>query len=393
MNAAQTYMSVVAAGVGRLLWRTHREMIGGVTGATRVDEGLRPSAADERWPAISIYGWSGAIALVMSTEFLAQPFVWRSWALGDILSAWGLILIDRLIVAASIATCILAAGRAPLRTTAARGGLLFVAVLSGAAVGEGLRLMLDLGGDRSDARAIIGRIAAWTFAGAAVAGILAAWRFAAATAATAELARIRAAKLRQLTMATQLEALQRQIEPHFLFNTLATIKRLGRTAPDEGRRLLSRLLEFISTTLAAGTMAEITLGQELDLARAYLDVCQARMGSRLTVTWQVDPALRSRPFPPFMLGTLLENAIKHGLAPLEAGGAIAVSAQADGSMLQLVVEDTGVGFTAQGGAGIGLANLVARLRLLYGSRATFTLEPGPQRGVRTVIRTPDALPT
>ncbi len=203
-------------------------------------------------------------------------------------------------------------------------------------------------------------------------------------------ARARAAQLRQLTTATQLEALQRQIEPHFLFNTLATIKRLGHTAPDEGRRLLSRLLEFISTTLAAGTMAEITLGKELDLARAYLDVCQARMGPRLTVTWCVDPALRSRPFPPFMLGTLLENAIKHGLAPLEAGGAIAVTAESDGSMLQVVVEDTGAGFAAQRGAGIGLTNLVARLRLLYGSRASFTLEPALQRGVRCVIRTPDA---
>lgn len=343
----------------------------------------------EAWPAVTIFGWAGAIALVMSTEFLAQPFIWRSWVLRDIAAGWALIIGDRLIVAVAIGICVVTAGRVQVRGVA-QGALFCLAVLLGATAGEGLRLLIDPLGDRPDLLAVIGRIAAWTLAGAAMAGILAAWRSGTAYAATAEIAAVRASELHQLTTATELEALQRQIEPHFLFNTLATIKRLGRTAPEEGRHLLSRLLEFIAATLAAGGVAETTLGQELDLAEAYLDVCKARMGARLDVEWRIDPALRSRRFPSLMLGTLLENAIKHGLSPLEAGGAIAVSAAADGPMLKVVVQDTGAGVTAQSGAGIGLANLAARLRLLYGAHATFSLEPGARGGVRAIIRTPDA---
>jgi LytS/YehU family sensor histidine kinase len=355
-----------------------------------MSEPLRRAAVREAWPALTIFAWAAAIALVMSTEFLAQPFVWRSWTAPDILRGWGLILGDRLIVAAAIGICIVAAGRAPIRGVVSQGALFCFAVLVGAAAGEWLRLLVDPLGDRSDLPAVVGRIAAWTLAGAAMAGILAAWRSGTAYAATAEVAQSRASQMRQLTTATQLEALQRQIEPHFLFNTLATIKRLGRTDPQEGRRLLSRLLEFIAATLAAGGVAETTLGQELDLAKAYLDVCRARMGARLEVIWRFDPELRDRPFPSLMLGTLLENAIKHGLSPLEAGGAIAVSAVADGKMLEVIVQDTGVGVAAQSGAGIGLANLVARLRLLYGAQASFSIEPGAQGGVRATIRTPDA---
>lgn len=347
------------------------------------------AAMHEAWPGLTVFTWAAAIALVMSTEFLAQPFIWRSWTFGDILAGWGLIIGDRLIVAAAIGICVVAAGSLRVRGVA-QGALFCLAVLLGATAGEWLRLLIDPLGDRPELPAMIGRIAAWTLAGAAIAGILAAWRSGTAYAATAEITEVRASQLRQLTTATELEALQRQIEPHFLFNTLATIKRLGRTAPEEGRQLLSRLLEFIAATLAAGGVAETTLGQELDLAEAYLEVCKARMGSRLDVEWRIDPTLRSRPFPSLMLGTLLENAIKHGLSPLEGGGAIAVSAVAEGPTLKVVVQDTGAGVTAQSGAGIGLANLTARLRLLYGARASFSLEPGALGGVRAIIRTPHA---
>jgi signal transduction histidine kinase len=343
------------------------------------------------WPALSIFAWGGAIALVMSSEFLAQPFIWRSWGLGDIALEWAVILGDRLIVAGAIAACIVAAGRAPVRSAALRTALFCAAVLAGAAAGEGLRGLLDPQGDRPDLAAVVGRILAWSLAATAVGGILAAWRHSEAAAASAEAAQIRAAKLRQLTTATQLEALQRQIEPHFLFNTLATIKRLGLTSPQEGRLLLSRFLAFTSAALAMGVDAETTLGQELDLAKAYLDVCAARMGPRLTVVWEVEPHCRDRRFPALMLGTLLENALKHGLAPMAAGGLLTISARTEERMLQVSVTDTGAGVTAQGGVGIGLANLTARLRLLHGARARFSLEPQPGGGVRAAIRIPDDL--
>ncbi|THD62871.1 histidine kinase [Phenylobacterium sp.] len=350
------------------------------------------TAAREPWPAARIFIWAGAIGLVMSTEFFAQPFVWRSWTLDDILLGWLPILADRLVVAGAMAACMVAAGWRPARSLGLRGAQFALAALAGATAGEGLRRVLHLYGERDDLAATLGRIAAWTLAGSALGGIVAAWRFGADYAATAEAAQMRAARLRQLTTATQLEALQRQIEPHFLFNTLATIKRLGVTSPREGRQLLSRFLDFTTATLSAEREAETTLGQELDLAKAYLDVCAARMGERLTVVWDVDEAARDRRFPALMLGTLLENALKHGLAPVEAGGTITVSARRRGPRLEVAVADSGSGLTGQAsGAGIGLANLVARLRLLYGPAAAFALEPQPQGGVRAVIGVPDAL--
>jgi len=349
------------------------------------------AVARDGWPALSIFAWGGAIALVMSSEFLAQPFIWRSWGLGDIALGWAVILGDRLIVAGAIAACIVLAERAQTRSAILRAVLFGAAVLAGAAAGEGLRGLIDPLGDRLDLPAVIGRILAWTLAASAVGGILAAWRHSEAAAATAQAAQIRAAQMRQLTTATQLEALQRQIEPHFLFNTLATIKRLGVTSPIEGRRLLSLFLEFTSATLATGVDAETTLGQELDLAKAYLDVCAARMGTRLKVVWEIEPGCRDRRFPALMLGTLLENALKHGLAPMAAGGVITISARVEGRVMEVAVSDTGAGVTAQGGVGIGLANLTARLRLLYSARARFSLEPRPGGGVRATIAIPDDL--
>jgi hypothetical protein len=350
------------------------------------------AAGREPWSALRIFAWAGVIGLVMSTEFLAQPFVWRSWALGDIVLGWLAILADRLVVAGAVAACMALAVRVPARRLAMRGLMLALAALAGAVTGEGLRRLLGFYGERADLAATLGRIAAWTLAGVAVGGIVAAWRFGADYAATAEAAQMRAARLRQLTTATQLEALQRQIEPHFLFNTLATIKRLGLISPQEGRHLLSRFLDFTTATLSAEHHAETTLGQELDLAKAYLDVCAARMGARLTVVWDVDEATRDRRFPALMLGTLLENALKHGLAPVAQGGTITVSARCDGPRLEVAVADSGAGLTGEAsGAGIGLANLVARLRLLYGPAAVFALEPQAEGGVRAVIGVPDAL--
>jgi LytS/YehU family sensor histidine kinase len=258
-------------------------------------------------------------------------------------------------------------------------------------LGEALRVGLDPFSDRTDTPAILGRIVQWTLIGAVCAGILAFWRLSADLATVAADEGAADARVRRMLLTAELEGLQRQIEPHFLFNTLATIKRFGESAPEDARALLERLFDYLSGIFAASPDQSSSLGAELDLVTAYLDVCAVRMGARLTVVNGIDPRLRACSLPPLMLGTLVENAVRHGLAPSPNGGTIALSARVSGANLEIRVEDDGAGLSTESGAGMGLANLASRLRLLYGRRASLRLEAGSDRGVRAVLSLPYAL--
>lgn len=335
--------------------------------------------------AAVVFAWAGAVGLLMSTQFLAQPFVWRNWAPDEILDGWLRIAGDRLVVAGAVAAFVVAANTAPWRGRQ-RLILLAIAVVSGAVVGELLRGWLDPFAARMDALAIAGRIVHWTLISAAGVGILACWRLREDYATTAARAKAADARVRRLLVASELDALQRQIEPHFLFNTLATIRRFGHTDPAEGLALLERLFRYVSRIFAASRNRDSTLGAELDLALAYLDVCQVRMGPRLRVRVDVPEDLRTWAFPPLMLGTLVENAMRHGLAPAPGGGTIELSASQAGGRLEVRVCDDGVGLTGEGGAGLGLANLIERLKLIYRDKASFRLEAARPHGVRAVIR-------
>jgi len=129
-----------------------------------------------------------------------------------------------------------------------------------------------------------------------------------------------------------------------------------------------------------------TLGRELALVRAYLDVQQVRMGRRLTVHVDVPESLRDRPFPPMMLISLVENAIKHGLNPLAEGGSISLAATERDGMLDVSVSDSGRGIGDNLGSGVGLANIRGRLLALYGPRAELVLAASAPRGVRASLR-------
>jgi two-component sensor histidine kinase len=193
----------------------------------------------------------------------------------------------------------------------------------------------------------------------------------------------------QMTQA-HLSALQAQIEPHFLFNTLATVKRLYETAPNRGREMLSSLIGYLRAALPSMRMSGSTVARELDLAQAYLTVLKMRMGDRLKFVVETADDLRTAEMPPLVLGTLLENAIKHGLGGLPEGGRIeirvahapATSANGNGApRLQLEVRDDGAGFAGDGGTGMGLANTRSRLAALYGDAAALRLERNEPRGV------------
>jgi signal transduction histidine kinase len=211
-----------------------------------------------------------------------------------------------------------------------------------------------------------------------------------ADARAAEVSRAQLAgdELRASTAEARLQALQAQVEPHFLFNTLAHVKWLYRRDPERGRRMLDRLLDYLHAALPRVRQAATTLDQELQLTRAYLDIHQLRIGGRLAVTIEVPEEIARLRFPPLMLLTLVENAIKHGIAPQTEGGSIAIRAYADERQLRIEVRDTGAGLTQAAGTGMGLANVRERLTPLFGAGARLVIEPNMPRGVVAAIEIP-----
>ena len=206
----------------------------------------------------------------------------------------------------------------------------------------------------------------------------------------AELARI--GLDRRMTEA-RLQVLQAQIEPHFLFNTLAHIRLLYQSDPPVATRMLDNLMRYLAVALPRMRELDSTLGRELDLVEAYLTVQQVRMGDRLAFEIEAVDSLRAVPVPPMMLLTLAENAIKHGLSPLPEGGSIRVAATVDDDRLTIEVCDNGRGFdaTSSAGTGTGLANVRARLAALYGDEATLSLGPNQPHGMRVRFAVPHRL--
>lgn len=189
-------------------------------------------------------------------------------------------------------------------------------------------------------------------------------------------------------MQARLSALQAQIEPHFLFNTLANVKRLYETSPGSGRTMLGHLIQYLRAALPSMRQSGSSVRRELDLVRSYLTILQFRMGDRLAFSVEADPGALDAGLPPIVLPTLVENAIKHGLSPLPEGGRIDVRARAEGGTLVVEVSDTGAGFRTSGGAGVGLANTRQRLATLYGERASLELATNTPRGVIARLQLP-----
>ncbi len=192
---------------------------------------------------------------------------------------------------------------------------------------------------------------------------------------------------RQVTEA-KLSALQAQIEPHFLYNTLASVQALTEVDPARANAMTGHLIQYLRNALPKMRDSTSTLGQEMELVRAYLSILQMRMGERLAFEIALPPELAEVPFPPLMLPSLVENAIKHGLEPLREGGHVRVSASAVDGKVRVRVSDTGRGFGETPGQGVGLANIRERLAALYGEDAHLVLEPSEPRGVTATIEVP-----
>ena len=186
----------------------------------------------------------------------------------------------------------------------------------------------------------------------------------------------------------ELKLMQAQIEPHFLFNTLASVQFLTETDPPRAGQMLGHLLAYLRAALPQLRSGGTTLGQEADLANAYLSIMQMRMGARLNYSIDVPAELRAHPFPPMLLMSVVENALEHGIEPNAAGGNIRLQAQRSGDSLSVVVADSGAGISDEIGQGVGLTNLRERLKALYGERARFALDSVGAQGARATITVP-----
>ena len=191
-------------------------------------------------------------------------------------------------------------------------------------------------------------------------------------------------------MESELKLMQAQIEPHFLFNTLASVQFLTETDPPQASRLLGHLLSYLRAALPQMRSASATLGQEIEFAEAYLNILKMRMGPRLDFGIDLPDSLRNHPFPPVLLISVVENAVTHGLEPLAAGGHVTISARRDHDVLRVTVTDTGIGLSgvSRPGRGVGLLNVRERLAALFGARGRFVLEDAEPRGARATIEIP-----
>jgi histidine kinase/histidine kinase/DNA gyrase B/HSP90-like ATPase len=188
----------------------------------------------------------------------------------------------------------------------------------------------------------------------------------------------------------KLQLMQAQIEPHFLFNTLASVQHLMETDPPAASRMLSDLTKYLRAAMPQMRDQRTTLGRETELARAYLSIQRVRSGCRFDFSVDLPESLRQEPFPPMMLLTLVENAVKHGFEAHSLGGEIRVAAHAEDDALAVSVLDTGAGLSTDRPEGIGLSNVRERLAALYGSAGRLVLEQNKPRGVHACIVVPRA---
>ncbi len=198
--------------------------------------------------------------------------------------------------------------------------------------------------------------------------------------------REQAEQARALAMAGQLAAAQ--IQPHFLYNALASLQHWVQAKDDRAAPMLAALTGFLRATLPLFNRPRLALGDEAEAVREYLEVMRLRLGERLRHRLEIDSAAAAAQVPPGLLLTLVENAVEHGVTPSLHGAEVAVRAQAHAGWLTIEVVDSGPGLAPGAADGVGLANTRTRLAQAFGGRATLTLEPASPAGCRARITAP-----
>jgi two-component system LytT family sensor kinase len=201
-----------------------------------------------------------------------------------------------------------------------------------------------------------------------------------------------ALELSALQKEQELVTLRAQINPHFLFNTLNNISAMASTDAEETRTMIAQLADLLRYALEGSKKTVVPLQDELRFVQEYIDLEAKRLGDRLTTKLQVDPSLTSFSVPPMILQPLVENAIKHGIAPAEEGGSVCIEIQRQTDGIIFHVSNTGVSMSSAdplaAANGIGLKNTDARLRKMYGDPAGLTIRPGTEGGCEVTFRLP-----
>jgi hypothetical protein len=208
---------------------------------------------------------------------------------------------------------------------------------------------------------------------------------------TANAAAERESMQRQLSE-TKMQMMQAQVEPHFLFNTLASVEYLIETDPPRASAMQRSLIQYLRAVLPQmrDNAVVTNLGREADMVKAYLNLLKMRMEERLNVDMQIPEGLRSAAFPPMMLQSMVENAIKHGLECKAEGGTLKIVAEVNGGKLRVIVSDDGVGFGVMpsDGTGLGLPTIRERLKLLHGDQGQLHIAANTPSGVIATIEVP-----
>ena len=195
----------------------------------------------------------------------------------------------------------------------------------------------------------------------------------------------------------QLQALKMQLHPHFLFNALHSVSALVHSDPDAADKMIARLGDFLRLTLDTAAAQEVPLQQEIEFLNCYLEIERIRFRDRLTTSIKVDPQALECRVPNLVLQPIVENAIRHGVAPRSAPGRVEVRAERKGGSLRLQVKDNGRGLPEGGacatkGGGVGLSNTRARLQQLYGGAFVFEMENDPEGGAVVTLEIPFRAP-
>jgi LytS/YehU family sensor histidine kinase len=201
---------------------------------------------------------------------------------------------------------------------------------------------------------------------------------------------VQLARISEQLATARFSALQAQVNPHFLFNTLNTITVLVRDGDQAGAvRIVEQLSEVLRGTLSRHRANEVTLEEEIELVRQYIAIEQARFSDRLRPTFRIGEGIAQAAVPSFAIQHLVENAIRHGSARREDAGQLGVGARRDGDWLEVTVTDDGPGIAVhEPPPGHGIANTQERLRMLYGERGTLTVMPVSGGGTIAVLRVP-----
>ncbi|MHA7881503.1 MAG: sensor histidine kinase [Saccharospirillum sp.] len=192
---------------------------------------------------------------------------------------------------------------------------------------------------------------------------------------------------------SQLKLMQSQIEPHFLFNTLANVQGLIDQDPSAAKQLIAELTRMLRVSLSRTRQETTRLGDELAIVRSYLSIQAIRMGERLQFGVECPDSLEAVALPPLLIQPIVENAVIHGIEPDAQGGRVDVTVCVAGDRLLIEVIDTGLGLGSapvSSGSGVGLRNVRDRLRLMFGDRASLTVRPGENKGTVVQVRLPHA---